>query len=493
MNMEVTVEKLAGSRISLGIEIPPEVSKGAYEKTVREASKTVNIPGFRRGKVPRQLLIQRLGERRLKEFALQELLQENIQAAIEREKVEPLGNNYDLDPQFEDLVERYQPGKELNFAVLVDVSPEVPLDASAYQDLTVKAEKVEATQEQVDDYLEQLRVRRATLVPVEDRPAQLGDVTVIDYEGFFTDGEERQPIEGAVGQDFDLELLEDKFLPEIVAGLVGMEPGAEKEVSLTFPVDYPREELAGRAATFAVALKELKEKELPELDDDFVSEIGEHETLADFRAYLEKQFREQAEEQTKNNVRAALTEALVATVEFDLPASMVDREAQALVSQTVMQMSQYGVDVRKMLTEEVVANMREEAKPEATARLRESLALQELAKREGLEPQEEAIATRVAEVRAELAERDYDPARLQEVVCEDLCRENALAWLEKNAQVELVPEGTLQAPEAGDSGDDTAIADVPSGAEGVETQAPAAASSEDSTAESAAATAANAS
>ncbi|MEO0947247.1 MAG: trigger factor [Cyanobacteria bacterium J06641_5] len=452
--MKVTLEKVTGSKQSLGIEISPEASKNAYEKMVREATKTVNVPGFRRGKAPRQILIQRLGGmRRLKEFALQEVLQDTIQEAIEQEKVEPL-SNYDLDPTFEDLVDRYEPGQALAFAVSFDVAPEVPLQADTYKAISVQAEKIEATVQQVDDRLEQLRVGRATLVPVEGRPAQLGDTTIIDYAGYFVpEGEgDRQAIEGASSQDFELELAEGKFLPEIIAGLVGMAVETEKEIDLTFPVDYPNEELAGKAAVFSLNLKEVKEKELPELDDDFAADVSEeHDTLEKLKDFLQKQFEEQAEAQTKSNIQGALTTALVESVEFDLPDSMIDREAQALVSQTAMQMSQYGVDVRKMLTEELVAKMREEARPEAISRLKESLTLQELAKSEGLEPAEEAISTRIAEVQVELAERDYDPERLREVVCEDLAREAALEWLEVNATVELVPEGTLSETEAADS------------------------------------------
>lgn len=444
--MKVTLEKLAGSKISLGIEISPEASQNAYEKMVREAAKTVNVPGFRRGKAPRQVLIQRLGgTRRLKEFALQEVVQDSIQEAIEQEKVEPLGN-YDLNPQFEELIDRYEPGKALEFAASFDVPPEVSLDADSYKAISVQAEKVEATTEQVDDRLEQLREGRATLVPVEGRPAQLGDTTIVDYQGYFIpeEGGDRQPIEGASSQDFELELADGKFLPEIIAGLVGMDVDAEKEVNLTFPVDYPNQDLAGKAAVFALSLKEIKEKELPELDDDFAAEVSEeHDTLEKLKAFLQEQFQTQAENQTKSNIQDALTAALVASVEFDVPESMVEREAQALVSQTVMQMSQYGVDMRKMLTEEVAAKMKEEARPDAIARLQESLVLQALAKHEGLEPEEEAIAKRITEVQAELAGRDYDRDRLREVVCEDLAREAALEWLEANATVELVPEGTL--------------------------------------------------
>ena len=448
--MKVTLEKLAGSKLSLGIEISPETSKNAYEKMVREAAKTVNVPGFRRGKAPRQMLIQRLGARRLKEFALQEVLQDSIQEAIEQEEIEPLGN-YDLDPTFEDLVDRYKPGEALEFAASFDVSPEIPLEADAYKAISVQAEKIEATEQQVDERLEQFRVARATLVPVEGRPAQLGDTTIIDYQGYFVpeeEGGDRLAIEGASSQDFELELAEGKFLPEIIAGLVGMEVETEKEVNLTFPVDYPKEDLAGKAAVFSLALKEVKEKELPELDDEFAADISEeHDTLEKLKAFLQGQFEEQAETQTKSNIQGALTTALVACVEFDVPGSMVEREAQALVNQTAMQMSQYGVDVRKMLTEELVAKMREEARPEAISRVKESLVLQELAKREGLEPDEEAIAKRVAEVRAELAERDYDLDRLREVVSEDLAREAALEWLEANTTVELVPAGTLSQEE----------------------------------------------
>lgn len=439
--MKVTQEPLPKSQIGLEIEIPAETTKQAYEKVVQNLSRSANIPGFRKGKVPRQILLQRLGHQRIKEAALEDLVQDGLKQAIEQESIEALGN-YKLTSTYEELISRFQPGQPLTFSASVDVPPQINL--GEYSGLSIKAEETQPEPEAVDQFLEQRRVEQATLIPVESRPAQMGDVAVVDYSGRYTgEGEEAAEISGAQATDFQIELAEGRFLEGIVHGIVGMNPGETKDVELTFPDDYPREDLAGKAAVFTITLKELKEKELPELDDDFAQEVSEKETLAELRESLEKQFQEKADRETAASKEQALLEALLEKVEIDLPETMIEQEVQTLLTQTAIQMESYGMDVRKLFNAETLPQMKERSRPDAVVRLKQSLALQEIAKRESLTVEPEEIEAKSQEVLEQLSGQDVDPKRLREVVESDLIKEKAIKWLEEHATIELVPKGSL--------------------------------------------------
>ncbi len=439
--MKVTQEPLPKSQIGLEIEIPAETTQKAYEKVVQNLSRSANIPGFRKGKVPRQILLQRIGLQRIKEAALEDLVQDGLKQAIEQESIQALGN-YKLISTYEELIHRFQPGEPLTFSASVDVPPNVQLED--YKGLSVKAEETLPDPEAVDKFLEERRVEQATLIPVESRPAQMGDVAVVDYVGrLIGEGEEATEISGATATDFQMELEEGKFLKDIVNGIVGMSPGETKEVPVTFAEDYPREDLASKAAVFTVTLKELKEKELPELDDDFAQEVSEKETLAELRESIEQQFREKAERETATSKEQALLEALLEKVEIDLPETMIDREVQTILTQTAIQMESYGMDIRKLFNAETLPQLKERSRPDAIVRLKQSLTLEEIAKRESLTVTPEEIEAKIKEVMEQLAGQDVDPQRVREVVESDLIKEKAMKWLEEHATIELVPKGSL--------------------------------------------------
>lgn len=458
--MKVTQEKLPKSQVGLEIEIPAETTKQVYEKVVQNLSRSVNIPGFRKGKVPRQILLQRLGPQRIKEAALEDLVQDGLKQAIEQESVEAIGN-YKLISTFEELISQFQPGEPLTFSAAVDVPPEIQL--GEYSGLSVKAEETQPDADAVDQFLEQRRAEQATLIPVESRPAQLGDVAVVDYTGVLTnEAGETEEIQGGQASNFQIELGEGKFLQDIIEGIVAMSPGETKEVPVKFPDDYPRDELASKSALFTVTLKELKEKELPELDDDFAQEVSEKETIAELRESLEQQFRERAEQETAASKEQALLEALLERVEIDLPETMIEREVEAILTQTAMQMQNYGMDINKLFNAQTIPQLKERSRPDAIVRLKQSLALQEIVKRESLTVTPEEIDTKVKEVLQQLAGQDVDPQRVQEVVESDLLKEKAIKWLEDNATVELVPKGSLtpeETPESA-SGEVTAPVDT---------------------------------
>lgn len=466
--MKVTQEKLPDSQLGLEIEIAGEASRKAYEKMVQNLARSSNIPGFRKGKVPRQILLQRIGPQRVKAAALEELIQKSLEDAIAQEDIKALGN-YNLRSNFEELVQKFNPGDSLTVSIAVDVPPTPEL--GDYSNLSVKAEEVVYNPQELEDYLEQRRQQQADLVPVEDRAAEMGDIAFVDFQGTLTESGEE--IEGGSAENFQIELAEGKLIPGMVEGMVGMKPEETKEVAVTFPEDYPQEDLAGKPAVFSITMRELKAKELPDLDDDFAEEAsnGEFETLDAWQESLTKQFQERAENKAKNNINEAIIEALLAQNTVDLPETMIQEEVTNVLTQTLMQMQQMGLDVRKLFNSDNVPQMRDSARPEAVVNLQKSAILREIAKREGLEPDEAAITAKMQEIEAELQGQDLDRDKLKTMVKKDLVTERTLDWLRDKAQVELVPEGSLaeskseDEPEANQSEEDQPEATTSSEAE----------------------------
>ncbi|MBD2326985.1 trigger factor [Alkalinema sp. FACHB-956] len=460
--MKVTQEKLPASQIGLEIEIPAEMTKKAYEATIQKFMRQANIPGFRKGKVPRQVVLQRFGAMGIKATALEDLIDTALKDALKQEKIDSLGN-FQLKSDFTGLVESYEPGTPLTFKASVDVQPEVTL--KQYTGLTVQAEEIKADPDRVATTLEGYQKQLATLVPVEDRGAQLGDVAVVDYHGRYTpdaEGAEEVDVPGGKADNFQLDMEEDRFVPGFVAGLIGMKVGETKEVEVQFPEDYFSEELQGRPAKFSMTLKELKGRELPELDDDFAKELSEDEfeTIAALRENLETRYQEEADAKTKQNKETALINALLTQVEVDLPETLVERELNYMITQTAMQLQQQGMDVRKLFNEDTIAMLKERSREEAIDRLKRTLALGEVAKQQELKVDEAELNSKFKETMEALQGQDIDPDRLRSVLSEDLLKEQIIAWLEANNTVELVPEGTLESQDDETAEDDSEAIEV---------------------------------
>ncbi|MBW4614284.1 MAG: trigger factor [Desmonostoc vinosum HA7617-LM4] len=448
--MKVTQEKLPASQIGLEIEITPEITKQTYEQVIRNLASSANIPGFRKGKVPRQILLQRLGITRVKATALEELIQDGIEQAVKQEAIAAIGQPQ-LRSSFEDLINNYEPGKPLTFSAAVDVEPEVNL--VQYTGLQAQAEEIKYEVSKVEEVLEKERQELATLIPVEGRAAQIGDVAVVDFKGVLVKAEgedettEPEPIPGGEATDFQIELQEDKFIPGFVSGIVGMNPGETKEIAAQFPDPYASEELAGKAALFTVTVKELKEKELPEFNDDFAQEVSDFETLEELRTSLEERYQKEAQDKTKTNQHEALLTELLKHVEIDLPTTLIEQEVDAMLTQTAMRLSQQGLDIRKLFTQDIIPQLRERSRTEAIERLKRSLSLREVGKRESIEVTPQEIQAKVTELLQQYSEQDIDEERLRSAVENELLTEKIIDWLLEHSSVELVPEGSLSTTE----------------------------------------------
>ena len=378
---------------------------------------------------------------RIKATALEKLIDNAWRDAIKQESLEPISQP-DLSSGFDGLLESFEPGKELTFTLEADVAPTPKLKTT--KGLKAEFETVAYDASRVDAMLEDSRKQMATVVPVEGRAAQNGDIAVLGFKGTYSD--DGSEIEGGSADSMDVDLENGRMIPGFIEGVIDMKVGETKTVDCQFPDDYPKEDARGRKAAFEIELKDLKTRELPELDDEFAKQASEQDTLADLRKDLEQRLKDDAERRQTSNRRDALVAALVEQLEVELPEALIQQESRNLLEQTAAQFAQQGMDVKSLFTPDLVRNLMESSRPEAEERLRRSLALSALAESEDLKGEDGEIDAKVKEVKKQLAgERDIDPQRLRDAVIDDLLRDKLLGWLEENSTV------TEKAAEADDA------------------------------------------
>ncbi|MFZ4566729.1 MAG: trigger factor [Prochlorococcaceae cyanobacterium] len=433
-----------GSRLALEVGVPGGRSQACYDAALERLSRSVRLPGFRKGRVPRQVLLQQLGPVRVRATALEELVESACRDALAQENVAALGQP-EISDGFEALLDRYQPGEELVLTLELDVAPTPSLRMT--RGLAVEAEAVAFDPARVDEMLSESRRQLATLVPVEDRAAAVGDVAVIDFTGTFSDSGEA--IQGGQGEGLEVELEEGRMIPGFVEGMIGQTVGESRQVTCCFPDTYPQEDCRGREASFSITLRDLKARELPDLDDAFAQRASDSATMAELRIQLEQRLRDEAERRTRSNRREALLKALVEQLDVELPETLIRQEINALLQETAAEMAQQGLDVKKLFTPEVVRNLASGSREEATARLRRSLALQALAREEGISVGADALEAKLSEVRAGLSDSSrIDPQRLRQAVEEDLLQDQLFLWLEEHSTVSEPAAGSAPDGEA---------------------------------------------
>ncbi|MGA0022345.1 MAG: trigger factor [Vulcanococcus sp.] len=429
--LKVSTSPRPGSRMAVEIGVPAGLTQTSHEQAVEKLSRTIKLPGFRKGKVPRAVLVQQIGAERIRATALEELVDSVFRNALKQAEIPAIGQP-SVDGGFEALLERFEPGKELSLTLEMDVEPTPSLKST--KGLKAEAEAVSFDAARVDELIEQSRRQLATLVPVEKRAAEQGDVAVISFSGTFTDNGEA--ISGGSAEAMEVELEDGRMIPGFVEGIIGMKPGDSKTVACQFPEEYPQEDAAGRKASFEISLSELKTRELPALDDAFAQQASDKQTLAELRADLEERLKEDAERRNESNRHDALLAALVEQLEVELPETLVQEEIISLLEQTAGQLAQQGMDVKKLFTPQLIQSLRETSRPEAEERLKRSLALKALATAEKIEVAADEIEAKVKELSRGFSDNSrIDPARLRQAVQEDLMREKLMGWLESNSTI----------------------------------------------------------
>lgn len=384
--MQPTVKELPGSRVEVEVEVPAEDVKRAVDRAARGLAREMRMPGFRKGKAPPSLVIQRVGFAPVLQEAIQEGLPEWYEGALLGSGIAPVG-----DPKLELVSTPEAEGEPLAFKFEIGVRPQAKL--GEYRGLEVGREETEAPAEMVDREIDRIRESFARLEPVE-RAAQDGDVLLIDFEGLV----EGRAFEGGKASDHLLELGGGQLIPGFEEGLTGASGGETREVEVTFPEDYQAEELAGRDAVFTVAVKEVREKVLPELDDEFAAEASEFDTLEELREDIARRLAEALGERAEQDFRMAAVEAAAAEASVELPDELATARAEERWDRVERQLAARGMSGEAYLQaqgksrEEVI----EESRPDAEAELRREAVLAAIAEAEGIEVSEEEMVEALA-------------------------------------------------------------------------------------------------
>lgn len=432
--MKTRLERIEGNEVALEIEVDAEQFGVALHEAYRRLARRANIPGFRKGKVPRQVLEAFMGKQVLVEEACEHVIPEAFGQAVKETEIEPVAR-----PRI-DLVQAEE-GKPLVFKANVVVKPEPKLGRIV--GLEVEVPPMAVTDEDVEQRLKTMQERYSRLIKVEDdSPAAMGDILTIDFTGYL--GEE--PFPGGSGQDYSLELGSGTFIPGFEEQLAGARTGEEKEVNVTFPSDYHAEELRDQNARFTVNIKEIKKREVSPLDDNFALEVSEFETLEELKADVRKNMEEMAAKSREQVLRSRVIARAVEEAEVDVPVEMVENQINRLISQFAERLNYQGMNLEAYLnyTGTTEMDLREEFRPQAEQNIKDNLVLEAIAGHLELKVTEEDFEKQVEKAAAEFnmpveeIRKNLEDAR--ERIEYGILIDKAVDYLTENAVIKEVEE-----------------------------------------------------
>lgn len=371
--MNVQVEDLGKNMVKLTVEVDAEAVDAAIKSAYNKQKSKIAIPGFRKGKVPQAMIEKMYGPEVFYEDAANILLQVQYPAAVDESGVDVVSR-----PTID--VTQLEKGKAFVFTAEVAKRPEVTL--GKYNGVTVTKIDTSVTDEEVDTEIETERNANARTVTITDRPVQEGDTAVIDFEGF-VDG---VAFEGGKGENHPLEIGSHSFIDTFEDQLVGKNTGDEVDVNVTFPEQYQAAELAGKPATFKVKINEIRAKELPELNDEFVQDVSEFDTMAEYREDVKKKLQERKENAAKGTKEDEAIQKIIDKSKMDIPEAMIDMQAEEMVNEFAQRIAAQGMsfDQYMQFSGMTVEKMKEQVRPEALQRIQSSLVLEAIAKEENL-------------------------------------------------------------------------------------------------------------
>ncbi|MFA7077013.1 MAG: trigger factor [Syntrophomonas sp.] len=397
--MDARLEKIENSEAYLEIEVDAETLEKGLEKAYRKVVKEVNIPGFRKGKVPREFLEAHFGKEILYEDAMELVIPDAYEQAIDDLKIEPLAQ-----PEFD--ISDIQAGQPLQFKVKVAVKPEVKL--GNLEGLEVSIPVMRVSEADVELRMEDMRSGYAQLVEKVEAPSELGDTVIIDFVGSI-DG---VPFEGGAGEDYQLELGSNTFIPGFEEQLVGLKAGDTKDVQVTFPEEYHAEDLAGKEAVFQTTINKIEHRLLRELDDEFAQEVSDFETIEELRASVRENLIK-ANEYRQNGVKKKeVLDRALEQCSIDIAPAVAEMQFQTILSQFEQRISSQGIDLDQYfkMTNSNLHEFREDMLPEAERNAKTNFMLEKIIEEKGFELTDEEIDKQIAEI-AEQMGVDIDQAR----------------------------------------------------------------------------------
>ena len=426
--MSVQVEKLEKNMAKLTIEVSAAEFEKALEDAFLKNKNKIGVPGFRKGKVPRQMVEKMYGPEIFYEDAANALIPDAYSKALD-ECEEDIVSSPEID------VTQIEKGKSFIFTATVALKPEVKL--GKYKGVKVEAAEVTVTDEEVDAKIEKERENNARTIEVTDRPVKDGDMTILDFEGF-VDG---VAFDGGKGENYPLTIGSGAFIPGFEEQLVGAEIGKEVEVNVTFPEDYQAEELKGKAAVFKCTIKEIKEKELPALDDEFASEVSEFDTLEEYKKDVKETLTIEKEKAARDAKEAAVIDAIIADSDMDIPEAMVTTQQKQMIDEFAQRMQMQGLSMEQyfQFTGATLDKMMEQVKPQAETRIKSRLVLEAVAAKEGIEATEEDYEEEIKTM-AEVYQMEPDkikemlPEKSVKGIKEDIAVKKAAEFVVNNAK-----------------------------------------------------------
>lgn len=372
--MSVKVENLEHNMAKLTIEVSAEELEKALDYSYKRQKNQISVPGFRKGKVPRAMVEKMYGAEVFYEDAANKLMQDNYPAAVDESGLDIVSR-----PTVD--VTQIEKGKPFIFTAEVAVRPEVTL--GKYMGVTVTKADTTVSDEEVAEALEQERNNNARTITVTDRAAQMGDTAVIDFEGF-VDG---VAFEGGKGENHSLELGSHSFIDTFEDQIVGKNVGDEFDVNVTFPEQYQAADLAGKPATFKVKVNEIKAKELPELNDEFASDVSEFETLEEYKADVKTKLENNKKNSVRKDQEDEAIQKIIDKSKMDIPEAMIETQCESMVDEFAQRLAQSGLSLEQYMqfSGQTMEQFKEQVRPEAVTRIQSSLVLEQIAKEENIE------------------------------------------------------------------------------------------------------------
>ncbi len=425
--MSLQVEKLEKSMAKLTIEVSADDLEKALQSAYMKQKNKISLPGFRKGKVPRQMIEKMYGAEVFYDDAANELIPKAYADAYD-ECEEDIVSRPEID------VVQIEKGKPFIFTAVVALKPEVTL--GEYKGLEVEKFSDEVTQEEVDAKIKEEAEKNARKVTVEDRPVQDGDEVILDYEGFVDD----VAFEGGKGENYPLVIGSGSFIPGFEEQLIGVSAGTDVEVHVTFPEEYHAEDLKGKDAVFKCKVHEIKAKELPEIDDEFASEVSEFDTLEEYKADVEVKLKEKKTAEGKEKQEDAVVEQAVKNAQYELPEAMISTQVSQMAENFSRRIQAQGMTMEQyfQFTGMTAEKMLEEMRPQAVKSIETRLVLEAVAKAENIEVSEERLDEEIAKM-AENYHMDADKMKEfmgeeeKKQMKEDIAVQEAITFLADNA------------------------------------------------------------
>lgn len=427
--MSVQVEKLEKNMAKLTIEVSSEEFENAIAKAYKKNKNKISMPGFRKGKAPRAMIEKMYGKGIFYEDAANSIIPDAYADAAKESELEIVAQ-----PEID--VTQIESGKPFIFTATVALKPEVTL--GKYKGIEVEKKEVEVTDEEVEAEINKVRESNARMLDIDDRATQDGDTVLIDFDGY-VDGKQ---FEGGKADDYSLVLGSHSFIDNFEEQLVGKNIGDDVEVNVTFPENYQAEELQGKPAVFKVKIKEIKVKELPELDDDFAQDVSNFDTIAEYKEDLKKKLTENKEEALKREREEAVIGKIIENAQMDIPEQMVDAQTRQMTQEFAQRLSSQGLSIDQYMqfTGLTPQKMIEELKPQALKRIQSRLVLEAVVAAENIETTEEELDKEIENM-ASMYQMEVD--KLKEVIGEEEKKQISLDLAVQKA-VEIVTEAAVE-------------------------------------------------